>query len=62
MDELVPVTLQCPYCGQPIEIVVDCSGGEQEYGEDCPVCCEPMVISVAFDGENLPRVEARQEG
>jgi hypothetical protein len=61
MNELIPVTLQCPYCGETIEILVDTSGDE-EYSEDCSVCCEPMAISVIFNGDDLPRVEARQEG
>ena len=31
-------------------IPLDASGGlEQEYGEDCPVCCRPNVIHVEFD-------------
>ena len=62
MDELIPVVVQCPYCGESIEILVDCSAGDQEYSEDCSVCCEPMAISVTIAGEGLPRVEARQEG
>jgi hypothetical protein len=62
MDELFPIDLQCPWCGQPIEVLVDGSAGNQEYTEDCSVCCEPMVISVAFAEDGPPRVEARREG
>ena len=29
----------CPYCGEPIELVLDVSGGAQDYTEDCSVCC-----------------------
>lgn len=36
----------CPYCGEPIELVVDCSVDDQTYIEDCSVCCHPMVVSV----------------
>lgn len=42
----------CPYCGEPIELVVDCSIGEQCYIEDCFVCCHPMVVCVQTDGES----------
>ncbi|WP_461521332.1 CPXCG motif-containing cysteine-rich protein [Porticoccus sp.] len=53
--------LECPYCGEQIEMVVDCSIEEQEYIEDCSVCCRPIVIAVVtFDGE-IKSIEARSE-
>lgn len=36
----------CPYCGEPVELVIDTSLGSQEYIEDCEVCCRPMIVSV----------------
>lgn len=51
--------LRCPYCGEPIEVVVDTSLAYQEYTEDCPVCCRPMVLTVEAAG--VPRVTARRE-
>ena len=53
----------CPTCGETIVIPVDPSGGaEQEYVEDCPVCCRPNVIHVelGLDGEGA-RVWAEGE-
>jgi endogenous inhibitor of DNA gyrase (YacG/DUF329 family) len=38
--------VDCPYCGEPFETVVDSSGGSQDYIEDCPVCCRPVEIHV----------------
>ena len=39
----------CPYCGVSVEIVVDPGGGaEQEYVEDCEVCCRPWLVHVTF--------------
>ena len=32
----------CPYCGEAVEAVLDLSGGDQSYIEDCPVCCRPI--------------------
>lgn len=49
MPDLVAAT--CPYCGEPIELVVDASAGSAEYVEDCQVCCRPMQVSVAVDGD-----------
>lgn len=40
----------CSSCGEEIVIPVDPSAGaEQEYVEDCPVCCRPNVIHVEID-------------
>jgi len=40
----------CPYCGELIELVLDPSmGEEQNYIEDCFVCCRPMVLKVTTD-------------
>jgi len=55
------VKLQCPYCWQPIEVVIDVPAGDQEYIEDCFVCCRPITLSITIDEDNIPYVEARQE-
>ena len=34
----------CPYCGEPIDILLDASVPEQQYIEDCSVCCRPITI------------------
>ena len=45
-----PVSLTCPYCGEPVEIAIDEGGGaEQSYVEDCPVCCRPWQVDVWYD-------------
>ncbi len=42
----------CPYCGEPIELVVDLSmGHQQQYIEDCFVCCRPILLTVDADLE-----------
>ncbi|MDT8386650.1 MAG: CPXCG motif-containing cysteine-rich protein [Thiogranum sp.] len=43
--------IDCPYCGENIEISVDCSGGSEQYVEDCPVCCQPIEMSTEVDGD-----------
>ena len=47
------ITIQCPYCGESYETVVDLSAGSQRYIEDCAVCCRPIEIAllVGDDGE-----------
>ena len=61
MSGTEPVEIQCPYCGETIEIVVDCSVESQSYVEDCAVCCRPMNLTVTVDEEGIPSVEAASE-
>lgn len=37
-------TIECPYCGSPTEVTLDCSAGSQTYVEDCMVCCSPILL------------------
>jgi len=39
-------TVNCPYCGELIEVMVDPSVPEQQYIEDCSVCCHPIEFRV----------------
>lgn len=34
----------CPHCWQEISFILDLSVGEQDYIEDCEVCCRPIRI------------------
>lgn len=45
--------VECPYCGERFETTVDTSGGDQDYIEDCPVCCRPVEFHLVTgaDGE-----------
>ena len=53
---LEPVLTCCPYCGEPIEVLVDSSVESQHYIEDCQVCCrgsaglELVTSRVVADG------------
>jgi hypothetical protein len=58
---LPSLRIHCPYCGEPIEILVDDSGGDQHYIEDCPVCCRPIAIAVSTDPDGAVHVVASGE-
>ena len=58
---LPSVDIQCPYCGESIEILIDDSAGAQRYIEDCQVCCRPIVVSVSIDEDGELRVAASGE-
>lgn len=53
--------IHCPYCGEPVEVVVDPSISEQSYVEDCFVCCQPMVLRVAVQEDGTISVLAARE-
>jgi hypothetical protein len=61
MSLLETVPIVCPYCGQGVEIVVDCSIEIQEYVEDCHVCCKPINFKISVEDDGELRIEARQE-
>ena len=53
--------VHCPYCGEPNEIAIDPgSGEEQDYVEDCQVCCQPWHVHVSYhpDGHADVHVDA----
>ncbi len=37
-------SIQCPYCGETIEVQVEDLPEAQSYVEDCSVCCRPIQI------------------
>ena len=58
---LPAIDIECPYCGEWIVLFVDASAGEQQYIEDCQVCCRPIQIVVTLDEDGEPEVVARAE-
>ncbi|MCH7686745.1 MAG: CPXCG motif-containing cysteine-rich protein [Planctomycetes bacterium] len=52
----------CDGCGEEIVIPIDPSAGvNQEYVEDCPVCCHPNVIRVRIEKDGRVEVSAKAE-
>lgn len=44
--------IRCPFCGEDITVLIDCSVDDQDYIEDCSVCCRPIRIRArCADGE-----------
>lgn len=41
--------VQCPYCGEAFETLLDLSAGSARYVEDCPVCCRPIELQLEID-------------
>jgi DNA replicative helicase MCM subunit Mcm2 (Cdc46/Mcm family) len=55
-------TYICDSCGEEIVVPIDRSAGaQQQYVEDCPVCCHPNVLSISIDESGAARIESRSE-
>ena len=67
MFEVEEVFLSCPYCGEPISVLLDGGAAEQvgagdpSYIEDCQVCCRPMVLEPRLEADGSISLSARQE-
>ncbi|MFU8789830.1 MAG: CPXCG motif-containing cysteine-rich protein [Methylobacter sp.] len=55
MDE---ITIDCPYCGETIDVLIDSYG---EYYEDCSVCCAPILFIVFEDDVGDRQVEFKRD-
>ena len=61
MYELTEQVVNCPYCGEPITVLVDPEESGHNYIEDCQVCCAPIVFAISSDGAGNLFVEVRRE-
>jgi len=61
-NRLKELAIQCPYCWQTIQVLIDCSVEAQEYIEDCQVCCRPIVFDVLVDDDGYPTVNLGSDG
>lgn len=50
--------VECPYCGETNEVTLDPgSGSDQEYVEDCQVCCRPWLMRVRYNRDGSADIE-----
>lgn len=61
MNALIERSVECPYCGENIDVLVDQSVPEQTYIEDCQVCCRPIVFDAVVDVDGNVNLGARAE-
>ncbi|HNP65180.1 MAG TPA: CPXCG motif-containing cysteine-rich protein [Woeseiaceae bacterium] len=61
MPSVIEKSVSCPYCGESIGVLIDDSLAEQNYVEDCQVCCRPIVFDVCVDLDGEVAVQARSE-
>lgn len=61
MQALQEQSVMCPYCGETIEVLLDCTIDYQQYIEDCFVCCRPIQFSVYVNGDGSIHIDAVNE-
>ncbi len=44
---------QCPYCWEEISMLLDPSIKQQNYVEDCEICCNPIEVTLQFNNNIL---------
>ena len=59
MQEEAQIT--CPFCWETLSILLDLSIPEQDYIEDCQVCCRPIRIRYTSVDGVLASLEAEQD-
>ena len=61
MNSLLERDIGCPYCGETINVLIDCSIDSQEYIEDCQVCCRPIIFRVAVSNDGDASISVYHE-
>lgn len=49
---------QCPYCWEEISMLLDPSIQQQNYVEDCEICCNPIEVKSQFNNNVLESFQA----
>ncbi|NNE32199.1 MAG: CPXCG motif-containing cysteine-rich protein [Winogradskyella sp.] len=53
---------QCPYCWEQISMLIDTSQAQQNYIEDCEICCNPIQISLITRHQQIIDFQAESIG
>ena len=61
MRQQVEANIDCPYCGETLEILIDDSIESQRYIEDCQVCCQPIEFLAICVPGLAPDVTVRHQ-
>lgn len=55
MEEIAEI--QCPYCGQTFELVIDTTIARQRFTTDCEICCRPFEVHAECEAGEVVSVE-----
>jgi transcription elongation factor Elf1 len=51
--------IQCPFCGQEFEVLIDTSQPSQRFTIDCEICCRPMEVFVESEPGEILSLDVR---
>lgn len=60
-NEIHNTEVQCPYCGEDIDVMIDDCGEDQQYIEDCQVCCRPINFYITLDEYQQMRIRVSSD-
>jgi hypothetical protein len=60
MMEQAEHSFTCPYCWEPITMLLDLSIERQTFVEDCENCCHPIEITYTVEDDAITSVEVRK--
>jgi hypothetical protein len=49
---------KCPYCWEDISMLIDFSQFNQNYIEDCEVCCNPIQLNISIENNEISGFKA----
>lgn len=55
------ITELCPYCSAEQDFIIDNTFSDQEYIEDCEVCCQPILCQIAIADAGEVSLDIRRE-
>ncbi|BCE01604.1 CPXCG motif-containing cysteine-rich protein [Marinicellulosiphila megalodicopiae] len=61
MNGLIEKNVSCPYCGETINVIIEVLDENQEYIEDCQVCCRPIIFQIQIEFDESVNVYVRSE-
>ena len=61
MSDLDQAQIRCPHCGERIDIQVHIGSDDEDYVEDCSVCCRPIMLHISRDENGVPTVSASSD-
>ncbi|MBE1275737.1 CPXCG motif-containing cysteine-rich protein [Enterovibrio baiacu] len=61
MTELDERAIDCPYCGESIQVLINSEDSGQQYIEDCQVCCRPITFFVQQEHDGSLYVSVHDE-
>jgi hypothetical protein len=55
----VTETVQCPFCGQAFDLLIDTCVAQQRFTTDCEICCRPFEIVAECEPGEVLSLETR---